>query len=394
MKKRMNGIIIIFVLVIFVFCAGSMIVEAAPGSSDSSEASEEELVEQASEALLSEFDFSGIEESLERMLPQDKVRFEKVVGALISGDLEETGQWFIRFIKDQLFYEFSYNRKAVVYIIMAAFASAVFSNFADAFRNRQISDVSFYVIYMLVITLCITAFHTTISGLEEGIGSLTGFMQVFCPVYFMAVAFASGSTSALFFYNVVLFLIYVAELLIIHILLPAVNIYIMIRVLGNVTDEDFLSELSELIRKAVVWTLRFMVGCVVGINVIQGLLAPAVDTVRRSAVTRTAEAVPWVGDLMGGTAEVLVGTAVLIKNGIGMAGALTAVGLCAAPALQMLVMALLYRLAAAVVQPVSDKRITSCISSVSEGYELLLRVLVTTGALFLLTIAITASFTS
>lgn len=197
-----------------------------------------------------------------------------------------------------------------------------------------------------------------------------------------------------FFYNVVLFLIYVAELLIIHILLPAVNIYIMIRVLGNVTDEDFLSELSELIRKAVVWTLRFMVGCVVGINVIQGLLAPAVDTVRRSAVTRTAEAVPWVGDLMGGTAEVLVGTAVLIKNGIGMAGALTAVGLCAAPALQMLVMALLYRLAAAVVQPVSDKRITSCISSVSEGYELLLRVLVTTGALFLLTIAITASFTS
>lgn len=394
MKKRMNGIIIIFVLVIFVFCAGSMIVEAAPGSSDSSEASEEELVEQASEAMLSEFDFSGIEESLERMLPQDKVRFEKVVGALISGDLEETGQWFIRFIKDQLFYEFSYNRKAVVYIIMAAFASAVFSNFADAFRNRQISDVSFYVIYMLVITLCITAFHTTISGLEEGIGSLTGFMQVFCPVYFMAVAFASGSTSALFFYNVVLFLIYVAELLIIHILLPAVNIYIMIRVLGNVTDEDFLSELSELIRKAVVWTLRFMVGCVVGINVIQGLLAPAVDTVRRSAVTRTAEAVPWVGDLMGGTAEVLVGTAVLIKNGIGMAGALTAVGLCAAPALQMLVMALLYRLAAAVVQPVSDKRITSCISSVSEGYELLLRVLVTTGALFLLTIAITASFTS
>lgn len=394
MKKRMNGIIIIFVLVIFVFCAGSMIVEAAPGSSDSSEASEEELVEQASEALLSEFDFSGIEESLERMLPQDKVRFEKVVGALISGDLEETGQWFIRFIKDQLFYEFSYNRKAVVYIIMAAFASAVFSNFADAFRNRQISDVSFYVIYMLVITLCITAFHTTISGLEEGIGSLTGFMQVFCPVYFMAVAFASGSTSALFFYNVVLFLIYVAELLIIHILLPAVNIYIMIRVLGNVTDEDFLSELSELIRKAVVWTLRFMVGCVVGINVIQGLLAPAVDTVRRSAVTRTAEAVPWVGDLMGGTAEVLVGTAVLIKNGIGMAGALTAVGLCTAPALQMLVMALLYRLAAAVVQPVSDKRITSCISSVSEGYELLLRVLVTTGALFLLTIAITASFTS
>ena len=84
----------------------------------------------------------------------------------------------------------------------------------------------------------------------------------------------------------------------------------------------------------------------------------------------------------------------LIKNGIGMAGAIITVLICAVPVLRMLILAFLYRLAAALVQPVSDKRITGCISSVSEGYELLVRVIFTAGVLFLLTIAVVAASTS
>ena len=69
---------------------------------------------------------------------------------------------------------------------------------------------------------------------------------------------------------------------------------------------------------------------------------------------RTAEAVPWVGDLMGGTAEILTGTVILIKNGIGMAGAVVALVICATPLLQMVITALMYKLAAALVQPVGQ----------------------------------------
>ena len=247
---------------------------------------------------------------------------------------------------------------------------------------------------MLLITLCLTAFRTASAGLEDRLDSLLTFMQALGPVYFMAVAFASGSTSALFFYNIVLVLIYIVDLVIVHIILPFVNIYITVRILGNLIEEDFLSELAGLIRKAVIWALHGLLFCVAGINIVQGLLAPAADSVRKSTVTRTAEAVPWIGDIMGGTAEILTGTVILIKNGIGVAGAAVAVVICAAPVLQMLFTALMYKFAAALVQPVSDKRIISCISGVSEGYELLVRILFTSGALFLITIAITASFTS
>ncbi len=43
-------------------------------------------------------------------------------------------------------------------------------------------------------------------------------MQVFCPSFFLAVAFTGKSSSALMFYNTILFLIYLVELLVLHFL--------------------------------------------------------------------------------------------------------------------------------------------------------------------------------
>ncbi|HJD34729.1 MAG TPA: stage III sporulation protein AE [Candidatus Mediterraneibacter tabaqchaliae] len=379
-------------LVLLVFGLGTRIVNAE--EQKGGEEDRDAVREKIEEAILSEFDFDEIERSLQEMFPDEKIEFGDVVTALMSGDAEEAGGVLLDFLSDVVSYEFRYNWHNLVYILLIAIAAAVFSNFSGAFRNRQISDISFYVLYMLLITLCLTSFQTAAQGLEERLDSVVEFMRVLCPSYFLAVAFASGSVTSVFFYNVILLLIYVVELVIIRFVLPVIHIYIMIRVLGNLTGEDFLSESAELMHKVAAWILKTLLACVIGVNVVQGLLAPAIDTLKRSALTRTAEALPWVGNAMGGAAEIFLGTAVLIKNGIGMAGAVIAVLICLGPIVQLALMALMYKVAAALVQPVSDKRITACISGVSEGYELLVRVIFTVGLLFLLTIAVVAASTS
>lgn len=391
MRGKPGRILFTMLLVLIVFGLGTKIVEA----SESEEVQQsDEAREEIQDALLSEFDFSEIEKSLNQMFPQEKISFREVVSVLMSGNMTEAIRIFIRFLGEQMFYEINYNRQNLVYVLLVALTAAVFSNFAGAFKSRQISDISFYIMYMLLITLCLTSFRTSAAGMEERLSMLVDFMRVLCPSYFLAVAFASGSVTSLFFYNVILFLIYVVELIIVRFLLPVVNIYIMVLVLGNLTGEDFLSEFAGLIRKIVTWTLKTLLICVVSVNVIQGLLAPAIDAVKRSALTRTAEALPWVGNAIGGAAEIVLGTAVLIKNGIGMGGAVISVAICAAPILQMLIMAFMYKLAAAIVQPVSDRRITSCISGISEGFEIMVRIIFATGMLFMLTIAIVAASTS
>lgn len=388
MSGRKGRFLFTILLVLIVFGLGTKIVNAEEDPET------DILQDEIQDALLAEFDFNEIEENLDRMFPQEKISFSDVFSALMSGNMAETIRIFLRFLTDQISYEFDYNRRSLVYVLMTALTAAVFSNFAGAFKSRQISDISFYIMYMLLITLCLTSFRISAEGLEDRLSALVDFMRVLCPSYFLAVAFASGSVTSLFFYNVILFLIYVVELVIVRFLLPVVNIYIMVRVLGNLTGEDFLSEFADLIRKAVSWILKTLLICVVSVNVVQGLLAPAIDAVKRSALTRTAEALPWVGNAVGGVAEVVLGTAVLIKNGIGMAGSVITIAICAVPIFQMLIMAFMYKLAAALVQPVSDKRITTCISGISEGYEIMVKVIFTSGLLFMITIAIVAASTS
>lgn len=146
--------------------------------------------------------------------------------------------------------------------------------------------------------------------------------------------------------------------------------------------------------KLVTWGLKTMFGIVIGINVVQGLLGPAIDVLKRSALTKTIEAIPGIGNTFGSITDVVLGTAVLLKNGIGMAGAAFLLLLCVVPVVQVALSCLMFKVTAALVQPVSDERITGCIRSVSEGYGLMLRTFLTVAALFLLTIAVAAAATS
>ena len=353
-----------------------------------------ELRDRTEEKILGEFDFSELDESLQNLFPREKLRFADVTASMMSGHPEETGKLLLRYLRDQLNYEFLINRKNLVYMLLIAVIAAIFTNFSGAFQSRQVSEISFYVLYMLLITMCLTTFRVAMEGLEGKLEMLLDFMRLLCPGYFMAVSLASGTSSSLAFYTMVLIMIYVVEMLVLRFLLPLINVYIMIQVMNYLVGENILSELADLIRKFITWILHTLLGCVIGLNVIQGLLSPTIDTLKRSTLTKAVEAVPGIGNLFGGVTDVLLGTAVLIKNGIGMAGAVILLLICSVPVMQMAAMTFLYKFAAALVQPVSDKRITGCIRSVSEGYKLMMKVLCTTLILFLITIAVVAVSTT
>ncbi|MDD3403842.1 MAG: stage III sporulation protein AE [Hespellia sp.] len=347
----------------------------------------------AESSLLDEFDFKDLNQGLKKLLPENKLTFQNLFDMVKSGDFEQIRQTFLQTISDQFFYELRYHKRTFVQIIFTAVIAAIFTNFSNAFRNRQISEISFYVLYLLLLSLCLNSFQLAVDVAEAELEHILTFMQILCPTYLLAVAIAVGSSTSIVFYQIVLFLIYLVELVVISILIPSVHIYIMVQLMNYMTEEETFTQLAELIEKLIVWTLKAMTALVIGINLIQRLLAPALDHLKRSALTRSAEAIPAIGDAMSGTTEVLLGSAVVIKNSIGISGALICVMLLMVPLLKLGFMVIMFKLASAVTQPISDKRITGCLTGISKGGELLLRILYTVTVLFLVTIAIIASTT-
>ena len=338
--------------------------------------------------LLESMDFTDIDRMMEDLFPQERMEFADAVRQIMMGNTDVGRDAIKEMLRERILGAWEVNRKSILYLILLAIASAVFIGFSDIFQTRQVSQISFYMIYLLVMGICLASFQAASEWMANGVHTLTGFMKVLYPVYFAAVTVAKGSISSLAFYHLAIILIVVIEELLLRLIVPGIHMYVIIRVMNSLQSEDYLSKFAELLETAIGWGLKTLMGSMIGLNVIQGMLGPAIDTVKRSAVTRGMEMVPGVGDLLGGTAEVALGTAVLIKNSIGIVGMFLCLVLCLAPLLQLAVITLGYKLAAALVQPVSDKRIIECISGVGEGCKMLMNCIFVTGILFLVTVAI------
>lgn len=346
------------------------------------------------DTLYEEFDFREIDAAIRKIMPEKRLKYGETVMKIIRGDTKLSVDLIVRLLKEQLFFEFRSGKEGLVRVLLLAVMAAIFTNFSGVLKNEQIGGIGFYVLYMLLIAVAFQSFQTVLDAAALGIERLLIFMRALGPVYFLSVAVTSGSSTSLVFYNLVLILIYVVESLVLHFLLPLLHIYMVVKVLNFLSTEAYLTKLAELIEWCIVWISKTLLAAVISLNLIQGLIHPAVDSLKRGFLTKGVEALPGIGDAFGGVTEVFLGTAVLMKNGIGAAGAIFCIVICAVPILQIFAMTLLYKLVAALVQPISDSRIVGCISAVGDSGRLLLKLVFMTGLLFLLTIAIVAATTT
>ncbi|OYP54293.1 stage III sporulation protein AF, partial [Lachnotalea glycerini] len=221
-----------------------------------------------------------------------------------------------------------------------------------------------------------------------------GFMQSLVPAYFLALSVAGRTSAAMIFYQVILMIITGIHLLFSRFILPLINVYIVLMLVNNLSKEDFLSRLAQLLKGTIEWLLKAMLTVVVGFNVIQSLVAPAIDSFRTTALNKTVSAIPGVGNAVNAVTDMVIGSAVIIKNGVGVAALIVLIVISLVPLIQLWTFSVLYKLAAAVIQPVSDARMVSSIGSVSDAVKLLIKVLTTSLILFMITIAIVTATTT
>lgn len=140
--------------------------------------------------------------------------------------------------------------------------------------------------------------------------------------------------------------------------------------------------------------MKLLLTTVIGINVVQNLLAPVIDNFKSTLISRTAGMIPGLGTSINAVTEIMVGTGIVIKNGVGVAAILVLLAMCMGPVVKIWVMTFLYRMVAAIMQPVADRRMLGCITGVGEGGRLLGKVMVTTVVMFLVTIAMVTAATT
>ena len=393
------GIAYMIGLVIFVLILPVQVFAAGEDSSSENSRTEDNMTETDLEKTQEETEqkiwelteVKDLDTAIRKLFPEEKLHFQDLVESVIRQDENLSAGQIRNFVTDQFFYVLKVNKPVLASIIFLVLIAAVFS---EVFQNCQISQTAFFLVYLSVITVGIRNFQAAAVEVQHGLENLILFMRVLCPVYFVCMAVAVGSISAIAFYNLALFLIFLVELVILKWIVPLIQIALLMEILNNLTEEEFLSKAAELLRLVIGWSLKSLLALVTGIGFIERIISPAADQVKRSVWTKGVGMIPGIGDVVSGTSEVVLGSAVLLKNGVGIAGALLVTGVVMIPVINMGILTLLYKGTAALIQPVSDKRIVEAISFTGEGYHMLLKTVLVTAVLFLVTLAVAASAAS
>ncbi len=345
------------------------------------------------ESYLAELDFSDIDKILGEQESTKELHFRELVERLIAGEEIDKG-WLIQEVCRMVFGEITAFRKTLVQIVLLCMVFAILYNFADVFENPAVTEISFYLVYMLLLVLLMKSFFILRDVSAEVLEEMMVFLKVLIPTFTMSMAFSGQITTAAGFYDMTFLLIYGMEWALKYMILPAVQIYMALELMNYLTEEELLSKMTELLKSGVAWALKFLFTIVIGINVVQNLLTPVIDTFKTGLISKTAGMLPGLGTSINAVTEIMVGSGIIIKNGIGLAAILAILALCAEPLIKVGVMTFLYKILAAVIQPISDKRMIGCISSAGESGRMMGKVVVTTAVMFLVTIAMVTAATT
>ncbi len=337
---------------------------------------------------LSTYDMSDINQGMDNLFPEMNIDADELLFMIMEGKFLEAFTMLTGWIREALAGEMEGIRRIFIYILVLGVVSALFSGFSDLFVGQQVAQAGFYFLYIFLMVIMTRVFLFVSQIAVSAVENIVLFVKLFIPTYFVAVGAAQGAASAVYYYQMMLIIAYLVESFLNTVLIPFIYSYVILALLNGLWAEEKLSLLLEILEKGIVMALKVSMGIVTSLSLVQAVIVPVASQLKISAMRKAISAIPGIGGVAEGVTELVMGSAVLIKNSMGVLLLVLIFGACILPLLKIVVVTATVKLGAAVTGIVSDKRIASCTNRVGVGCFLLFRCVFTSMALFIIVIAV------
>ena len=340
--------------------------------------------------LLNELELDEMEDFLQEQQGENDldISFGELLKSFLSGeqsfDLSHIWSWMV----NHCFGAVRQNKTYFAQMLVLLLAFALLQGISGVFTDSFLSDISFLAVYFLFLYNALRVFTSMQQIVYECMERIAEFTLLVQPVFCMAMLFSSGLRTSGLTYEMLLLVLYLVQNLLQKLLLPIVFLFLITQFANYTWKEEHFSSLAKLFEGAVLLSQKVMVTFVLGMNLIQGMIAPAVDQLKRTTAIRMIGVIPGLGGAMNAVSEMLLGTGLLIKNCVGATVIVVLILLCAKPLLEIGVLALLYRVLAALVEPVTDKRVSGVLDALARAGMLYLKLVVTAILMLFLTVAV------
>lgn len=270
-------------------------------------------------------------------------------------------------------------------IIVIIVIHSILKSISEGLENKSISQITYYVQYILIVTLIMTNFAQILDIIKESIQDLVGFMDCLIPIL-MSLILATGSIASVnMIQPILLFIITFVGNFINSIILPLVLVSTALGIVSKISDRVQVDKLSKFFKSSVVWILGVVLTLFVGIVSLEGTLSSSVDGITaKTTKAAVSSFIPVVGKILGDAVDTVIGCSSILKNATGIVGVVIIICICIAPIIKLTILMLIYYLGAAICQPIADGKIIQLLDQMGDTFKTLLAILCSVSVMFII----------
>lgn len=265
--------------------------------------------------------------------------------------------------------------KTLVSILIIILIHSIFKSVSESLQNKSISEITYYVQYILIVTLTMTNFTEIISMARDTIQNLVGYMNTLTPILITLMITTGSIISANVVQPLILFAISFIGNLISNVILPIVLVSTILGIVSQMSSKIQIDKIAKFFNSGIVWTLGIVLTIFVGMLSLEGTLSSGVDGLTaKTTKAAVSNFIPVVGKVLGDSIDTVMGCASILKNAVGIVGVIVIIGICIVPIIKLATLTIMYHLAAALCQPIADTRIIKLLEQMGSTFKIILAI--------------------
>ncbi|MBO8159206.1 stage III sporulation protein AE [Thermosyntropha sp.] len=302
-------------------------------------------------------------------------------------DYKEMGNNLIRFFLKEV----RANTGLLGKLLILAVLSALLINLQTAFSS-SIGQISYTACFLALCAIALGSFKIVLDIGMQTIENMTSFMMAMLPQMMILVAGLGNINSSVMFFPMLTGATSLFANFMKNIVFPLIIMSAVLNLLNNMSESLKVARLAKFFNQIAQLSLGFFLTFFVGLLTLRALYASVLDKVTLRA-TRfvTDNAIPVVGKMFSDTIEVTAGYIVLLKHAVSVYGVLIIIGIVIFPVLKIAAIALIYKVASAIAEPLGDARIASVLEIMSAHLFLMMAAVAAVALMFFIMITIVAA---
>lgn len=277
-------------------------------------------------------------------------------------------------------------------IIVVAIMCSLIKNLQSAFSSEGISNIAFFACYSILIIILSKSFLVSINIATDIIKGLSNFMAAILPVLVMMIGSIGGFAQAATMDPIIIGATLIIPRIYTTIIIPLILISFVLDFTNNISNEFKIGNLCKLTKQITIWIQGIILTIFIGLLTVRGITSSTIDAVTlKTAKFAIDNFIPIVGKAFSDAIASVAGYSLIIKNAVSSIGLIIIVIMMLYPIIKLLLITFVYKLTAAVIEPISDKRITSSLTSAGNSLILLMSCVLSVSLMFFVLLAIMAS---